>query len=73
MMFLSKKYNIENIENKNDMVEVIQNITNAINSRKNGSINKNFFSDEKYQKQILPLNNALSYANYINHKFLIKK
>ena len=52
--------------------EIIKYINNSIDSRVNGVKNKNFFSDEKYQGQLLPLRNASIYATYIKNK-LIKK
>ena len=53
-----------------DMDSVINYINNSINSRTNGKVNENLFSSEKYQNQILPLRNALSYANYIKNKII---
>lgn len=56
----------------NNLDEIIKYLNNSIDSRNNGAKNQNFFSDDKYQNQILPLKNATIYANFIKN-IIIKK
>lgn len=65
-MIMTKRIRrVENFDNLNQMDDIIQYIQKAINARINAVGTKSLFSDVKYQNQILPLKNALSYANYI--------
>jgi hypothetical protein len=65
------EYTDEMIQDNLDLV--IKYLNNSVESRENGKKNNNFFSDDKYQKQLLPLQNAVNYANYIKNKISIKK
>ena len=51
---------------KSMLNDVMGYIENAIRNRKNAG-NKGTFSDEKYQKQILSLENSLKYTKYIQN------
>jgi uncharacterized membrane protein len=55
---------------EDNLEEVIKYLNNSINHRKNGANSKNSLSGDKYQKQIVPLKNAVSYAIYIKNKVI---
>jgi hypothetical protein len=75
ILFLISKKIKEPFEKETDkktydmLADVIKYIDNSINTRKNaGETSK--FSNDKYQKQIMSLENALKYASYIQKNII---
>lgn len=75
LLILLSKHVKESFDTQNDkkindkLDDIIRYIGNSIDSRKNAGKTSKFYN-EKYQKQILALTNALNYATYIQKNII---